>query len=90
MHEVLPGLWRLSLFPLNALNVYLLGRVLVDTGAPFTKNKLLKRLEGKTVEAVAVTHAHFDHQGACDAVCESLNIPLWCGSRERTALENGI
>ena len=89
MHEVLTGLWRLSLLPFDALNVYQLGDVLVDSGVGFTKKKLLKALEGRIVAAVAATHAHFDHQSACRKVCENFDIPLWCGDGDRSAVESG-
>jgi len=89
MEEVAPGLWRLSLRPLGSLNVYLLGDVLLDSGDRFGRKSLLAALEGHQVAAHAMTHAHFDHQGASRAVCERFGIPLWCGVGDRAAMESG-
>ncbi len=89
IEEVAPGLLRLPLQWLDAINAYVLGDVLVDSGNRWAAGKLLRALEGHTIVAHAVTHAHFDHQGATHAVCRHLGIPLWCGERERAALESG-
>jgi glyoxylase-like metal-dependent hydrolase (beta-lactamase superfamily II) len=37
----------------------------------------------------AITHAHFDHQGASHFISEALGIPVWCGEGDREALESG-
>jgi len=89
IEEVAPRLWRLPLQRLDAINAYVLGNVLVDSGTRWAAGKLLRALEGHTIVAHAVTHAHFDHQGATHAVCQNLGIPLWCGDGERGALESG-
>lgn len=87
--EVAPGLLRLSLLPLDLLNVYVLGEVLVDSGSRFNAGKLLAALEGQASQAHALTHAHMDHQGASRQVCQRLGIPLWCGEADRQAMESG-
>jgi hydroxyacylglutathione hydrolase len=87
--EVAPGLLRLSLLPLDLVNVYLLDDVLVDTGGRFRSERLLAALQGHPVSAAALTHGHFDHQGGSHAVCEALGVPLWCGDGERAAVEAG-
>jgi len=90
--EVAPGVRRLPLRALDVVNVYLLGDVLVDAGGRTAANMLLRALAAPGVRppvAHAVTHAHFDHQGASHAVCEQLGIPLWCGAGDREALETG-
>jgi glyoxylase-like metal-dependent hydrolase (beta-lactamase superfamily II) len=89
IEEVAPGLLRLPLQWLDAINAYVLGDVLVDSGSRWAAGKLLRALEGQTIVAHAVTHAHFDHQGATHAVCQNLGIPLFCGDGERAALESG-
>jgi glyoxylase-like metal-dependent hydrolase (beta-lactamase superfamily II) len=89
MEEVSPGLWRVPLAPLDSMNAYLLGDVLVDSGPRFSAGRLLAALEGHAVEAHAVTHGHFDHVGASHAVCEHFRVPLWCGEGDREAIESG-
>jgi hydroxyacylglutathione hydrolase len=39
------------------------------------------------VAAHALTHAHPDHYGSSHAVCEALDIPLWCGERDAPVVE---
>jgi hydroxyacylglutathione hydrolase len=87
--EIAPSVWRLSLLPLDLLNVYLLGDLLVDSGLPWTSRRLTRALEGRTLSAHVLTHAHPDHQGASHAVCEARGIPLWCGGGDREAVESG-
>lgn len=87
--DVAPGVRRLSLGRKDSLNVYLLGDVLVDAGGRATATKLLRALEKETVAAHALTHGHFDHQGASHAVCEARQVPLWCGAGDRDAVESG-
>jgi glyoxylase-like metal-dependent hydrolase (beta-lactamase superfamily II) len=87
--KVAPGLLRLPLQWLDAMNAYVLGDVLVDSGTRWAAGKLLRAFEGQTIVAHVVTHAHFDHQGATHAVCQHLGIPLWCGDGDRAALESG-
>ena len=87
--EVLPGLIRIPLSPFGLGNAYLLGDVLIDSGAPFSAGQLFTALKGREVTAHALTHAHFDHQGSSHAICDELQIPLWCGEGDRAAMESG-
>jgi glyoxylase-like metal-dependent hydrolase (beta-lactamase superfamily II) len=87
--EVAQGLWQLSLPPLDLVNVFLVGNVLVDSGAAFSAGQVLDALEGHEVGALALTHGHFDHQGGSHDICEALDIPLWCGAKERDVIESG-
>lgn len=79
MKQLAPGVWHLKgrLPNPNAINTFLLGDVLVDAGARFDGKPILKQLQGHTVNAHALTHAHPDHQGASKQVCETLGIPYW-------------
>lgn len=87
--ELAPGVRRLPLLPFDALNVYLIGDVLVDAGTRRSQRPLLEALEGHELRAHVLTHAHPDHQGASAALCNALGIPLWCGERDRSAAERG-
>ncbi|MCA5893338.1 MBL fold metallo-hydrolase [Isoptericola sp. NEAU-Y5] len=82
--EVAEGVFRLE----HAfVNVYLVtdddGRVLVvDTGLPGTWDLLgraLRRLGRRPsdVEAVVLTHAHFDHTGSAARTQRVLGVPIW-------------
>jgi hydroxyacylglutathione hydrolase len=86
--QVAEGVWALAGLPPNAINVFLVGDVLVDAGTRFAKNRILRQLRGHAVHTHVLTHAHPDHQGATHAVCERLNIPVWCGQNDADAVEH--
>jgi hydroxyacylglutathione hydrolase len=85
--EVADGVWKLSGLPPNAINVFLVGDVLVDAATRHARRRIMRQLAGREVRAHALTHAHPDHQGASHEVCERLGIPLWCGEGDADAAE---
>jgi hydroxyacylglutathione hydrolase len=80
--QVADGVWQLRGVPPNAINVYLAEDVLIDAGTRHAAGRILRQLEGHTVTAHALTHAHPDHQGSSDEVCGKLGIPFWVGEGE--------
>ena len=89
MQQLADDLWLLKGFPPHAINVYLMGDVLVDAATRRAGRRILRQLEGVKVSAHALTHAHPDHQGASKEVCEALGIPLWCHEDDVEAMEQG-
>lgn len=89
MRQLADGVWQLDGFPRDAINVYAIGDVLIDAGTRLDRRRILNQLEGHTVSAHALTHAHPDHYGASHAVCERLGVPLWCGAADVEAVEAG-
>ena len=89
MEQVAENVYLLRGRPKYAINVYLMGDVLVDAGSRMAEERILKQLEGREVTAHALTHAHPDHQGSSHAVCEKLGIPLLCGNGDANAMESG-
>jgi hydroxyacylglutathione hydrolase len=87
MKQLADDLYVLEGFPPYAINVYLLGEVLIDAATRFAARRILRRLRGRTVTLHALTHAHPDHQGASHAICAALGIPLWCGQADAGAME---
>jgi glyoxylase-like metal-dependent hydrolase (beta-lactamase superfamily II) len=81
-------LYQLGGVPPDAVNVYLMGGVLVDAGTRFDRRRILRQVRGHAVTAHALTHAHPDHQGASHAVCRALGVPLWCGAADADAVED--
>jgi hydroxyacylglutathione hydrolase len=73
--------------PPNAINVYLVGDVLIDAATRQGERRIMRELAGRTLSAHALTHAHPDHQGSSHAICERLRIPLWCGRGDVPAME---
>ncbi|MDO8210950.1 MBL fold metallo-hydrolase [Conexibacter sp. CPCC 206217] len=89
MQRLADGVYQLSGFPRNAINVYVLEDVLLDAGAAFDRKRILEQVGGAGIRAHALTHAHLDHYGASHAVCTELGIPLWCGTEDVAAVEAG-
>jgi hydroxyacylglutathione hydrolase len=65
-----------------------MGDVLIDAGSRRAGRRILRQLEGHTVNAHALTHAHPDHQGASKEVCDKLGIPFWVGDADADAAED--
>ncbi|MGZ4202200.1 MAG: MBL fold metallo-hydrolase, partial [Thermoleophilaceae bacterium] len=90
MKRLADGVHLLSGFPPNAINVYLVGDVVVDAATRHAGRRILRQLDGHEVAAHVLTHAHPDHQGASHQICERLGIPLWCGEADADAAENPV
>ncbi len=89
MDRISTDVLRLSLGPLDAVNVYVLGDILVDSGGKFARRRLLSALSEIPISGHVITHAHFDHQGCSQAVCERFEVPLMCGEGDCAAVETG-
>lgn len=87
MKQLAGDLYLLRGFPPNAINVYLVGDVLIDAATRQGERRIMRQIRGRTVSAHALTHAHPDHQGSSHAICERLGIPLWCGRGDVPAME---
>ncbi|HEX3392049.1 MAG TPA: MBL fold metallo-hydrolase [Solirubrobacteraceae bacterium] len=75
--------------PANAINVYLVGDVLIDAATRQAEKRIFKQLAGRTLAAHALTHVHPDHQGSSHAVCERFGVPLWVGEHDAARMESG-
>jgi len=87
--HVAPGVVRVAVAPFDAVNVYIIDDVLVDSGGRLVGKRLLSILSGRIIRTHVLTHGHFDHQGSSHYICEYLGIPLWCGEGDRHAVESG-
>jgi hydroxyacylglutathione hydrolase len=87
MKQLADDVYMLKGFPPNAINVYLVGGVLIDAATRQAEGRIFKQLAGRTIEAHALTHVHPDHQGCSHAVCERYGVPLWCGQDDVPAME---
>jgi hydroxyacylglutathione hydrolase len=86
MQQMATGVWRLASWrPL--INVYLVGDVLIDAGRRQDGKRILAQLDGHSLELVALTHAHADHQGSAHEVCERRGVPLACHADDVEAME---
>ena len=89
MREIADGVWQLSGWPPNNVNVYVVGDVLIDTGLAIHRGRILRQIADRQITANALTHAHLDHFGSSHAICEQLGIQLWCGAEDAQAVEAG-
>src|SRR5437763_9311428 len=89
MLEIADGVWQLSGWPPNNINVYVVGDVLIDAGLAIHRRRILSQVSDRHITANALTHAHLDHFGSSHAICEQLGIPLWCGAADAPAVEAG-
>lgn len=89
MQQLADDIWQLDARPKDTVNQYLIGDVLVDAGMAFDAGRIMRQLEGRTVSALAITHAHIDHVGSVHAICGKLDIPFWAGESDVKAAEAG-
>ncbi len=87
MRQLADDVYLLRGWPANAINVYLVGDVLIDAATRQGEKRIMRQISERAVTAHALTHAHPDHQGASHAICERLGIPLWCGQDDIPAME---
>lgn len=88
MKELAKDVHMLRGFPPNAINVYLVGDVLVDAATRQAQRRIFGQIAGRALAAHALTHVHPDHQGSSHAVCERYGIPLWCGEGDAPKMED--
>lgn len=88
MRELAKEVHMLRGWPRNAINVYLVGDVLIDAATRQAQRRIFRQLAGRQLVAHALTHVHPDHQGSSHAVCERYGIPLWCGERDVPRMES--
>jgi glyoxylase-like metal-dependent hydrolase (beta-lactamase superfamily II) len=87
MNSIADGVWQLEGWPRDAINVYLMGDVLIDAGTRWDKRRILRQLRERPPSLQALTHCHPDHQGAVKIVCETFGVPLACHEADVPAME---
>jgi hydroxyacylglutathione hydrolase len=88
MRQLADGVWQLSGFPPNGINVYVLDDVLIDAATRHATRRIVRELKEHNISAHALTHAHPDHQGASHAVCDRYGVPFWVGEKDADAAED--
>jgi glyoxylase-like metal-dependent hydrolase (beta-lactamase superfamily II) len=84
-----PDVWQLRGFR-NAINVYMVGDVLIDAATKLARRRVLGEIEDRPLSLVALTHVHPDHQGVAKAVCEARGVPLACHAADVDAMEGRV
>jgi glyoxylase-like metal-dependent hydrolase (beta-lactamase superfamily II) len=86
MKELAPEVFQLRGFN-NAINVYLVGDVVIDAATRFARRRILGEIEDRPLSLVALTHCHPDHQGMAKHVCEARGVQLACHEADVAAME---
>src|SRR5438309_669339 len=91
MREIASDVFHIPVFPRNGINTYLIGDVLVDTGVRTSAGHIREALGDRvrSLQAIALTHAHGDHGGTARKLSDSLGVPVWIGTADREAAETG-
>jgi hydroxyacylglutathione hydrolase len=89
VREIAQDVFHIPVLPRDGVNVYLVGDVLVDTGYPISAGPIRKALASRRPAAIALTHAHPDHQGSARKLADEYGVPVWVGARDREAAESG-
>lgn len=74
MEQLADDVWHVPLGPRDAVNAYILGDVLVDSGYRFQSGKAIAAARKLGVSEHALTHAHLDHAGGSARVCRELGL----------------
>src|SRR4051794_33035901 len=89
MREIAPDVFHIPVLPRNGVNTYLVGDVLVDTGIRTSAKKIKEAIGDRTLQAIALTHAHGDHGGSARKLADEWGVPVWVGAADREAAETG-
>ncbi len=87
MRQIATDVWQLHGFPADAINVYLVGDVLIDAGTRWARSRILRQLTGRKLALMALTHVHPDHQGSAAVVCDRFRVPLACHESDAAVME---
>jgi len=72
-----------------AVDAYLVGDILVDTGFAYAREPLMAALEGREINLICCSHSHEDHTGNCAAIATAHDCPVYL--RDAEALwEEGV
>lgn len=74
MNQLAEDVWHVPLGPRDAVNAYVLGDVLVDSGYKFQSGRAVKAARERGVTEHVLTHAHLDHAGGSARVCRELGL----------------
>jgi glyoxylase-like metal-dependent hydrolase (beta-lactamase superfamily II) len=90
MEQVAKDVYHITLMPRNSINCYIIEGVLVDAGIRSSYTRISKNLEKIPIHAHALTHAHADHQGCSNEICNRFDVPFFCHKNEVYRAETGL
>ncbi|TGN24244.1 MBL fold metallo-hydrolase [Empedobacter tilapiae] len=90
MQQIAKDVYHIPLLPKNSINCYIIEGVLIDSGIRASFNKISECIKKVPIYSHALTHAHADHQGSSDKICNHFNVPLYCHEKEVLRTESGF
>lgn len=87
MEQVATNLWRIRGLIGDSLNVYYSDGVLIDAATRWHSRYLRRRLRGRPVQWIALTHCHPDHQGAAWFLSRQFRAGIACHEADVPAME---
>ena len=61
--------------------------MVIDAGTAGMGKSILRQLDGRRLSAHALTHAHPDHYGSTNALCQARGLPVWVGEHDASVVE---
>lgn len=89
IYKIADDVYHIPVFPRKSINTYFIENILIDAGIKNSGNKIISAIGEREVKAHAITHAHADHQGASNFLCNYYQVPFWCSKGERESAESG-
>ncbi len=89
MIQIAPDVFQIPLVPRNGINAYVIGDVIVDAGLASSAKKIVKAVQGRTIRAHALTHAHVDHAGGSRRLVDALELALWAPAGDAGDVRSG-
>jgi glyoxylase-like metal-dependent hydrolase (beta-lactamase superfamily II) len=90
MQKIANEVYQIPLMPRNSINCYIIEGVLIDSGIKSSFKKIEKCIQEVPIHSHALTHAHPDHQGCSNRICNDYKVPLFCHEKEVTRTETGL
>lgn len=91
MQTIAEGVVRIPLAPRAALSAYLIDEsILVDTGMPHQRKRMVRALRDYRLERIVLTHAHVDHAGTVAGISAEHGCEVLCGTADLADLAAGI
>lgn len=90
LRQIAPEVFHIPLMPRNSINSYIIEGALVDSGIRSSYTIVKKAIQKIPVDQHILTHAHADHQGCSDQICDEFVIPLLCHPNEVFRTETGM
>ena len=89
MKRLADDLYLLRGFPPDAINVYLMGDVLVDAATRHAGRRILRQVARPRSARTRSRTPTPTTRAPARQICERLGIPLWCGRDDADAMEGG-